>query len=169
MAVFEEAGACWRWDLWRGICLREARRLVGTPADAEDAVQEAFVRAWRKRAQCRDPDAALAWLLQITRHEAHRVRAARAGQQRRADRLVELGEARTVAEPHDRSTIQRVDVRRALAGLAQRERDLLLLRYAADLTQHASAQALGIPDGTAKFQLHRTRARLREVLAADDR
>jgi RNA polymerase sigma-70 factor, ECF subfamily len=169
MAVMEHPDGAWPWDQWRGVCLREARRLSQTAADAEDAVQEAFARAWRKRDQCREPDAALCWILQITRNEAHRLRSAGAGQDRRADRLVELRETRLVEEPHDGPAIDRVDVRRALENLTEHERSLILLRYAADLTQEASARALGIPEGTAKFRLHRTRMQLREMLTADDR
>src|SRR2546428_13072238 len=60
--------ALWRWDLARQRCLREARRILGNRDDAEEAVQEAFIRAWRKRSACRTPATPLPWLLQITRN-----------------------------------------------------------------------------------------------------
>src|SRR5256714_2456768 len=63
----------WQWALARQRCLREARRILRNRDDAEEAVQEAMARAWRKRAACRTPSAPLPWLLQITRNEAMRL------------------------------------------------------------------------------------------------
>ena len=48
-------------------------------ADAEEAVQEALVRAWLRRDACRSPEAPLPWLLEITRNEARRVLGRRRG------------------------------------------------------------------------------------------
>src|SRR5881275_805078 len=73
--------ALWQWDSARQRCVREARRILGNTEDAEEAVQEAFVRAWRKRDACRTPRAPLPWLLQITRNEAMRLAARRSRRQ----------------------------------------------------------------------------------------
>src|SRR5437868_6030023 len=67
----------WQWELSRQRCLREAWRILRNRDDAEEAVQEALARAWRKRAACRTPWAPLPWLLQITRNEAMRFAARR--------------------------------------------------------------------------------------------
>src|SRR5437588_1520160 len=67
----------WHWAAARQRCLREARRILGNRDDAEEAVQEAMARAWRRRAACRTPAAPLPWLLQITRNESMRLAARR--------------------------------------------------------------------------------------------
>src|SRR5205085_7688387 len=67
----------WQWELSRQRCMREAWRILRNRDDAEEAVQEALARAWRKRAACRTPWAPLPWLLQITRNEAMRFAARR--------------------------------------------------------------------------------------------
>jgi RNA polymerase sigma factor (sigma-70 family) len=57
------------------------------------------------------------------------------------------------------------DVNRALAGLADRDRALVRLRYEEDLAQTAIATRLGMPDATIRVQLHRLRKRLTSDLS----
>jgi RNA polymerase sigma-70 factor, ECF subfamily len=153
-----------RWD-WRGArarCLREAQRFLRDPLAAEDAVQEALLRAWRQRESCRQPDAPLGWMVQITRNEALR----RLGRdRRRADH--ELGDSeqhndRSPWEPDRR--IEVLDLRRALADMSAEERALLTLRYGADLTQPDIAEMLDVPEGTVKVRLFRARKRIRQAM-----
>ncbi len=61
-------------------------------------------------------------------------------------------------------TVERADIRAALDGLDERDRQLLRLRYNEDLTQAAIARRLGIPEGTVKVRLHRARYRLRQAI-----
>src|SRR3954462_13109938 len=63
----------WDWPRVRQRCLREARRLLVEPEDAEEAVQEALVRAWRSAPTADGLESPVAWTLQITRNEALRV------------------------------------------------------------------------------------------------
>jgi RNA polymerase sigma-70 factor (ECF subfamily) len=154
----------WQWDAARQRCLREARRILGNRDDAEEAVQEAFIRAWRKRAACRTPGAPLPWLLQITRNESMRLAARRSKRQ-----ASEIPEAEPEAVPGafaetqlDRA-LTSVATEQALSALGEDERKLLRLRYEEDLTQGQVAAALGVPEGTVKVRLHRVRARLRGV------
>ena len=154
--------ALWQWDSARERCLREARRILGNRDDAEEAVQEALIRAWRKRAACRTPAAPLPWLLQITRNEAMRLAARRSRRQ-----ASEIPEAEPEAVPDaaletplDRALMS-VATEQALSALGEDERRLLRLRYEEDLTQGQVAAALGVPEGTVKVRLHRVRARLR--------
>ena len=156
------AGAAGRWD-WgtaQTVCLREARRILG-PEQAEDVVQEAMLRAWRKRTSCRDPAAPLPWMLQITRNEALRVRA-------RMARRDEVGLEALVAEPALESELEplaeQLDLRSALARMEAEDRVLLQLRYREDLTQPMAAAVLGLPEGTVKVRLHRLRKQLRQRL-----
>jgi RNA polymerase sigma-70 factor (ECF subfamily) len=142
----------------RDRCLREARRYL-SPADAEDAVQEALLRAWRKDDAWIPADGPLPWLLTITRNEALRLLA------RPLPEPVADPPERPVNDPELDRVPLRLDVRAAIAGLSEDERRLLQMRYGDDLTQSAVATRLGIPEGTVKIRLHRLRLRLRAVLA----
>src|SRR6266702_2576703 len=64
----ERSEDVWDWTSARSRCLREARRVLRDHHDAEEAVQEALVRAWRRRDSCQSRDEPLPWLLQITRN-----------------------------------------------------------------------------------------------------
>jgi RNA polymerase sigma-70 factor (ECF subfamily) len=134
--------------------------MLRSPAEAEDAVQEAFLRAWRNAGSCRTPEAPLPWLLQITRNEALRIL-------RQNARHGEMEESSDEPAADDRGLVDaadRVDLGRVLAGLSQDDRRLLELRYDDDLTQPRVAAVLGIPEGTVKVRLHRLRSRLRVAL-----
>jgi RNA polymerase sigma-70 factor (ECF subfamily) len=152
----------WDWTAARARCLREAGRIVYSQRDAEDAVQEAFARAWRNRLACRTPAAPLAWLLQITRHEAFRIR-----ERTRPATSLDVAEGPSVAQQAGTDeTLERVDVRRALDSLPAEDRVLLMLRYGEDMTQPRVAEVLDLPEGTVKVRLHRLRNRLRGELMA---
>jgi RNA polymerase sigma-70 factor (ECF subfamily) len=149
----------WDWSSLRSRCYREAARVLPR-ADAEEAVQEALVRAWLRRDSCRSPEEPLPWLLEITRNEARRLRGREA--RRTHGELVD-------ALPHDdhddfSGAAVRITVEQALGTLADRDRRMLRLRYAEDLTQGEVAQRLGLPEGTVKVRLHRARRRLRRLL-----
>lgn len=146
----------WDWQQVRGRCLREARRFVGH-AEAEDAVQEAFIRAWRHRERFRGDRAPLPWLLQITRREALRIRE-RSGRRLECDLQLVPEAALGFAEAEGPSALA---LKELVEGLAPEDRLLLELRYEQDLTQGQVADCLGIPEGTVKVRLHRLRKRLR--------
>src|SRR5919202_663348 len=57
----------------RSRCLRETRRVLGHGSAAEDATQEALIRAWRQRGACRDPHRPGPWISVIARREALRL------------------------------------------------------------------------------------------------
>jgi RNA polymerase sigma-70 factor (ECF subfamily) len=149
------------WNELATRCLREARR-VADAADASDIAQEAMIRVWRSLEAGAVPDHPKAWLRTIVRREAFRHRN-RAASTSSLDDHFELSD-RTAANRLDLLPLQ-VDVRRAVRSLTPQDRKLLALRYVDDLTQPAVADALGIPEGTAKVRLHRARGRLQQVLA----
>lgn len=129
--------------------------------EAEDAVQDAFLRAWRNSASCRTPEAPLPWLLQITRNEALRLLRQNAHSGATHDAGEPSAEDAALA-----NTAERIDIARALADLSHDDRRLLELRYTDDMTQPGVADAMGIPEGTVKVRLHRLRTRLRVALEA---
>lgn len=154
----------WDWTLIRTRCRAEALRILHRPQDAEDAVQEALVRAWRSRHACRNPEAPIPWCLQITRNEAIRlIGRARpaAGDEPLADGdLLEDAGAR-----RERLQVRvRVDVRRALENLPPQERQLIALRYLHDYSHSEIAEMLEIPEATARVRLHRVHKRLEALL-----
>ena len=147
-----------RWD-WAGVhhvALRETRSVLGPGPDAEDAAQEAAMRAWRRRATCRDAPGA--WIRAIARNEALRT----VDRRRDEESLDTVGELQGNAA----AGVESQDVRAAVGALEQSDRLLLLLRYWADLTQPEVARATALPEGTVKVRLHRARQRLRVELSA---
>lgn len=154
----------WDWCVIQRRCAAEALRMLRRPHDAEEAVQEALTRAWRRRHTCHTPEAPLPWCLQITRNEALRLMS-----RRRGSPSLETLEGREdlPAPAAGRETPQalvRVDVHRALKMLTPHERGLIALRYAHDCSHSEIAQTLDIPEATARVRLHRVHNRLRELL-----
>ena len=136
---------------------RLARAILGSSADAEDAVQEAFLHAWKELPGLRDADRWPAWFRRIT------VRAAIDRGRRRA-RIHEIDLGTHEPEPMadaSAAVVERDDVARALRGLPADDRALLALRFLADLEVEDVARALGVPAGTVKSRLSRLLSRLR--------
>ena len=137
--------------------VRTARALVGDHHDAEDAAQEAFVVAFGKLGQLRDPASFRAWLFRIL------TRTALARRKRPAPRRLGDGEALVPArEPngHDRLDALALEVNR----LPDRYRSPLSLHYLAGLTYREVAEVLGISEKRVKSRLYDARALIRKRL-----
>ncbi len=162
------AGDEWNWGLMRATATREARRFLGTTHDVDEVVQEALVRAWRRRSTCRGDDQ-MPWMRQIARNEA--LRLLDRSRRRSEHELLEEGGLLDAVPQADTTQVEeelllRMDVAQLVGGLSVADRQLLALRYEHDLTQPEVAQMLGIPEGTVKIRLHRLRGRLRKALEA---
>jgi RNA polymerase sigma-70 factor, ECF subfamily len=153
----QDPTADWNWAALRALCLREAQMVLGPGSEAEDAAQEAAVRAWQKRHACSAPERPGAWVRTIAHREALRVAV-----RRREVPLDELQEAGACDE--DRLLLRR-SVRAAVAELSHDERRLLLGSYWEDLSGAELSRVLGRAEATVRVQLHRTRARLRAALS----
>lgn len=151
----------WEWHTARQRCLREARRILRDREDAEEAVQEAMIRAWRNHGKCRTPATPLPWLVQITRNEA--LRLAERRQRRQASEIHDERPDRDAGDSGLERMLETVATEQALSLLRPEDRALIRLRYVEDLTQGQVAARLGVPEGTVKVRLHRARARLRGV------
>jgi RNA polymerase sigma-70 factor (ECF subfamily) len=150
----------WDWHAARRRCMSVARRVLRHREDAEEATQEALLRAWRARDRGTAVGWADAWLAKVTRNEAYRLIERR---HRAAEHERNHAAART-AEDGIPALIDEIAVRQTLDGLAPTEKQALALRYLDDLTQAEVARRLAVPEGTVKVRLHRGRNHLRELM-----
>lgn len=143
---------------------RLAAALLGDRDEAADVAQETYVRAWERVQELRDPAAALGWLCAIARNVAQDRR--RGWWRRDRAPLAALGPALEAAggppTPHETLAAGERDaaVRRAIAGLGERQRVVLVLREVDGMTYEEIAEALGVPVGTVESRLHRARQAL---------
>jgi RNA polymerase sigma-70 factor (ECF subfamily) len=128
--------------------------------DAEDAVSEVFLTAWRRLADIpRGPDARL-WLYATAR----RVLANQRRSHRRSAALVERLASEPVFNPDDRAADRdQALVHAALARISERDREVLLLAEWEGLSAEQIASVLGCLAVTARGRLHRSRRRFRAV------
>jgi RNA polymerase sigma-70 factor (ECF subfamily) len=136
---------------------REARRLLRDPDEAEDAAQEAMIRAWRQREKCRSPEAPEGWLRQIARNEALR-------QHARTRELESLPEEEAACDPPDDLVVERLYLDDVLRRLRGQDRALVVLRYKLDLPDVVFAERLGIAQTTVRVRLHRLKKELRVLM-----
>ncbi len=138
------------------------RILAGDASEAEEAVQEAWIRAARKLEAFAWRSSLGTWLTGIT------INVCRDLIRRRQARLQPIAlEAVEVTEPARRghSGAQRVDLERAISLLPQRYRQVLVLHDVEGLTHREISAALDIEIGTSKSQLFQARNAMRERLA----
>jgi RNA polymerase sigma-70 factor (ECF subfamily) len=141
---------------------RLAYTMLGTREDAEDAVQEATINAWRNLHRLQDRGAVRSWFLAIV---ANQCRSARRGRWWSVTKLAEPEQRQ--GGPEDQS-VDRSDLQRALKRLDPDERLALYLRYYMDLGLNEVSAVLGITETAAKSRIHRAAQRLRPVLAVPE-
>jgi RNA polymerase sigma-70 factor (ECF subfamily) len=144
---------------------RACLRVLGRPHDAEDATQESFVTAFRALATYRGEGSLRAWLLRIATRQAFR----RAGQRRPSAPIESVAEARLAdhsADPARAAVASERDaeLRDAVSHLPDRFREVVALRFFADLTLHEIAETTGRPLNTVKTHLRRGLEALRPVV-----
>lgn len=130
---------------------------IGAGADAEDVTGETFERAVRYRDSFDGARGTpLVWLLGIARN----VLAGRYG----AVLVDPEAELEGESPGFDEAVASKLDLEAALACLSDRERELISLRYSADLSSKQIGSVLGLEPGTVDVSLHRAKARLRAFL-----
>ena len=142
---------------------RLARAILLDDAEAEDAVQDACLAAWRHRSSLRDPDRFRAWFDRILINGCRDRLRRRRRQQVRAIAL----ETASASLP-DPPTQGDGHLDAALDGLDLDHRLVILLRYWQDLPLEAIAERLGIPVGTVKSRLHYALRAMRTRMEAAD-
>jgi RNA polymerase sigma-70 factor, ECF subfamily len=151
---------------YQDVALRTAH-LVAPEADAADAVQDAFLKAYAALSRFRRDAPFRPWLLRIVANEARNRR-------RSADRRAGLAlRASAVAprddrEPSPEAMVLADETRRALVtaldALRDEEREVIGARYLLGLSEAETSEALGIPAGTVKSRTSRALAHLRRAL-----
>jgi RNA polymerase sigma-70 factor (ECF subfamily) len=143
-----------------------ARLIVRDDAAAEDATQEALVKAWRHLPSLRDPDRFEAWLYRLL------VNACR-GQLRRPDRpsAIEVDVADLSRGSGDPEVVfaDRDELERGFRRLDADHRVVVILHFYRGYSVPEVAEIVGIPLGTAKSRIHRATNLLRAALEADAR
>lgn len=143
--------------------------LLGAGPDAEDVVQEAFVKAYVALGRFREGAAFRPWLLQIVANETrnlHRAAGRRTARERSAwERTEPLLIAARADDPADTALSQerRAELVRGLARLSEPHRLVVTCRYLLDLDELETATVLGWPRGTVKSRLHRALRQLEEL------
>jgi RNA polymerase sigma factor (sigma-70 family) len=144
-----------------------ARMILRDEHAAQDAVQEAFIEAWRSLPGLREPDRFDAWTRRLL------VRAC----SRTARRGMRVGAVEIRLTPGDEPAVAGAErelhlhdqLERGLARLSAEQRTVVVLVYYLDLPLADAAQAMGVPVGTAKSRLNRATRALRAAIDADDR
>lgn len=128
---------------------RLAGYLLADAAEAQDAIQEASVRAWRSLAKLREQEKFHSWFNQILVNVCRtRLR------QRSRYRAVDVDEVDLEGADPFRAALARDAIGRALSSLSTELRMVVVLRYWGDLSLAEIADRLGIPIGTVKSRHH---------------
>jgi RNA polymerase sigma-70 factor (ECF subfamily) len=150
---------------YQDIAFRVAYLVTRDAAEAEDAAQEAFVKAWRAFGRFRTDAPLRPWLLRIVANEARNRRrsaARRAQLVLRAEHEASSGDAAPSPEGAVLSADERRRLLAALDELAEPHRLVLAYRYLLDLSEEDTAAALDVRRGTVKSRTARALDRLKE-------
>jgi RNA polymerase sigma-70 factor (ECF subfamily) len=150
---------------YQQLAFRTAYVITGSAAEAEEAAQDGFVKAFRALSTFRTGAEPRPWLLRIVANEArNRVRSA--GRRHRLELLLVEGYRPGDAAPSpEAAAVEAEDHRRLLESvnaLDETDREVIASRYFLELSSEETAAALGIPEGTVKSRLSRALGRLRE-------
>jgi RNA polymerase sigma factor (sigma-70 family) len=146
------------------IAFRVAYVITRNAADAEDATQEALVKAWRALGRFRAGEPLRPWLLRIVANEARNRRRSTGRREQLVLRAAASpGEAAPSPEDAVLGRAERERLLRLLDGLPEQGRDVLACRFLLDLSEDETAAALDVPVGTVKSRSARALERLREA------
>jgi RNA polymerase sigma-70 factor (ECF subfamily) len=159
------------------LLFRTARSILKSDAEAEDALQEAYLRAWRAMGSFRAEARLSTWLVRIVINEALGRLRRRGAQVLPFDSTIDLEDIPTddlmEADPDDRPdrAAMRSELRVLMEGcidaLPEAFRTVFVLRAVEDLSVEEVSEALGLPQATVRTRFFRARGLLREGLARD--
>jgi len=159
----------------RGVFLA-ARSILGNPTDAEDAAQEAFLKAYRNLASFRQESKFSTWLIQIAINEAkmklrkdrrHLYKAIDAGQETTEGEYIptDFADWRDIPSEALEQSELREALNEALNSLPEKYRTVLILRDVQQMSIAETAEALGISQENVKTRTSRARLQMRDRLA----
>jgi RNA polymerase sigma-70 factor (ECF subfamily) len=147
-------------ERYQKVLFTVALRMLGDHADASDAAQTAFVRAYEKLGTYDRSHKFFSWLYRILLNECLNMRRSR----RRLERIDPTAAA--ADNPHEaaQAAETRAKVQAALVQLPKAYREVVVLRHFAGLSYQEMAETLAIPEKTVKSRLYTARQRLGELL-----
>jgi RNA polymerase sigma-70 factor (ECF subfamily) len=148
---------------YRDTYTRFAANMLGSLEDADDALQLAFVRAFRSLAQCRDPDKFGSWLYQIVVNECRTLAARRAKREKRMIRSDERMNGASTNHPASEMALHD-EIQYALSRLESAQREAFLLRHVEGLSYQEISEITGDGISALKMRVKRATARLRDLL-----
>jgi RNA polymerase sigma factor (sigma-70 family) len=153
----------------QAVAFRAAYLVTGDASEAEDAAQEAFVKAYRALGRFRPGAPFRPWLLAIVSNEARNRRRASG---RRANLALRAAEEATVLAPPSPEAAavaaeRREELLALIGGLSEGDRTVISCRYFLELSEEETAATLGCARGTVKSRLSRALGRLRERMAKE--
>ena len=155
---------------YQGIAHRTAYLIAGGAAQADDAAQAGFVKAYRALGRFDRSRPFRPWLLRIVANEARNLRRAEA---RRAALELRAGRQEPEAVRGPESEAASLERREALLAavnrLAEGDREVIAMRYFLELSEAEMATMLGVAAGTVKSRLSRALTRLRAIVEPEER
>ena len=155
---------------YQDVAVRTAH-LICPETDADDAVQEAFIKAFDALPRFREGAPLRPWLLRIVANEARNRRRSAGRRQGLALRAAEAAPPSSRTDPGPEQIVmaaeQRTELLTALNALRDEDREILGARFLLDLSEAETAEALGLPRGTVKSRTSRALGRLRLALGSD--
>lgn len=139
--------------------VRTAYLILGNRLDAEDAVQESFLRAWKFRDSLATGSSFRPWLYRVVVNTCNSKLRKEIPHRDRRSRDDDLAGVAALEDPINRVSLSG-DVMTALKDLPSHLRIVIVLRYYADLSERDIATAIGRQPGTVKSRLNDARARL---------
>ena len=137
---------------------RLAFSMLENREEAEDAVQEATIKAWRNLHQLKDAAVARSWFFTIVANQCRTVRRGRWWS------VVKLASPEQMRSGPEDEAVQRTDLEHALATLGPDDRLALYLRYYVDLPLNEVAAVLGVSETAAKSRIHRAAQALKPAV-----
>ncbi len=145
-----------------------ARRLLGSHEDADEAAQMTFVRAWKSLDGFRGEASLKTWLVRIVVNVAKSMRTG-VREHGTLDQAPEPVAPGTGADGRVTLDEARASVRRAVASLPPRQREVVVLKVFSDMTHREVASVLGLSEGAVKAHLHQAVANLRRRMSGTRR
>lgn len=158
------------FDRIHGELLGTLHHLLGSMEDAQDALQETFIKCWRNQHKLPEIQNLRAWIFRIAINTGRDIRESAWRRKRKGMSFEEETLPAATAGPAMKAerSEQMDNLRLAVDQLRDEERDVFLLRQNGEMTYDEIGDALAIPTGTVKTRMRLALEKLRKVLAPPD-